>query len=74
MDRIWLVMDCRWKTRWKNESGMIHCFLVGSRYHSLRLAAEKESQVWGIAVARGSYIPMRTCARTHTHRLIESPY
>ena len=53
---------------------MIHRFLVGSRYHSLRLAAEKEGQVWGIAVASGSYTAMRTCARTHTHILIESPY
>ena len=53
---------------------MIHHFLVGSRYHSLRLAAEKDGQVWGIAVASGSYTPMHMCACTHTHILIESPY
>ena len=68
MDRIWLVMDCRWKRRQKNESGMIHCFLVGSRWHSLRLAA-------GLGNSCGQW-GLHTHAHVHTHTqvLIESPY
>lgn len=44
---------------------MIPCFLAGSRCHSLRLAAEEEGQVWGIAMASGGYA--RMCTHTHMH-------